>query len=83
MHRFSSVTTTTVVVAAPAISDDAAIVQWHIPTDPYVIDNLWRLTGCGGSRGGGERNSRESEDDYGQDEEFVSESFQHDVLLWL
>jgi hypothetical protein len=81
-HLFSSiVTTTSVAVAAPAIGGIAASVYWHIPTDPYASGRRGGRRGV--SRGGGERNCRESEDDYGQDEESECESFQHDVLLWL
>lgn len=78
-HLFSSIVTATitVAVAAPAIGGVAARVQRHIPTDPYASGRR------GTSRGGGERNCRKSEDEYGQDEESECESFQHDVLLWL
>ena len=67
-------------VAAPDIGV-ATIFQRSLLTDHHFLGSRGGRRGA--SRGGGERNCRESEDDYGQDEESGCESFQHDVLLWL
>jgi hypothetical protein len=44
----------------------------HVNTDPCLAI---------GRRGGGGCNSRESDDEHGQRDEFAGESFQHNVLL--
>lgn len=74
LHLFSSVATMTITavgVAAPDIGV-AAIFQRSLLTDHHSLGSRGGRRGA--SRGGGERNSRESEGDYGQDEEFARES---------